>query len=83
MTLLIIIDRDFRSTIQCSSICILTPQCSAFHFDEESKVCELGSSLKLVKSQSFSSQDVPVYSYGSGHKQFKTNAEKAAYCDHG
>jgi hypothetical protein len=47
-------------------MCVSTPKCSAFHFDDQHKACELGSEMKLVPSQSLSNQDVAVQYYGEG-----------------
>ena len=60
----------FRSSIECASKCLFTPQCSAFHFDNQKKTCQLGSDMKLVTSPSLTNQDVAVYSYGAGQKLF-------------
>ena len=38
-----------RTTIDCSTKCLATKGCSAFHFDDSNQACELGSSLKLTQ----------------------------------
>ena len=40
----------YRTSIDCSAKCVANKGCSAFHFDEDNRNCELGSSLKLPSS---------------------------------
>ena len=44
-----------RSLLQCSSICSTTKRCSAFEFDEQSKICYVGKKDKLIFSSSANS----------------------------
>ena len=48
-----------RSLILCSSICNLKEECSAFEFDSDSNICNLGMKDDLVISASVDS--LPVY----------------------
>ena len=65
---------NFRTSIQCSSLCVNTPGCSAFRFDDETAICEIGSSLKLVKYESESTVEliVNVFTSATGKLQKKT-----------
>ena len=41
-----------RSLLQCSSRCSTTEKCSAFEFDEQTKICNVGKKDKLIFSSS-------------------------------
>ena len=51
-----------RSEISCGSSCLQNPYCSAFHFIEESKRCEHGTTENLtILSDSNSQQSINVH----------------------
>ncbi len=54
-----------RSSIHCSSTCIATAGCSAFYFDSENNVCQVGSNLKLISQESPSLPNDPMMAVSS------------------
>ncbi len=44
----------FRSSIHCSSMCISTQGCSAFLFNNQNNICQIGSNVKLLDQNSIS-----------------------------